>query len=119
MYPQSEEKYPILSIRPLWAYLIVWGGKDIENRTWRTSYRGLFYIHASKTFSNRQEKEEFYRLYPDEKIGGVIGQVELVDCVRRHPSQWAMPDHWHWVLENPRKVDFSQMKGKLGLFYGD
>ena len=30
----------ILSVRQPWAWLIVAGHKDIENRKWRTSYRG-------------------------------------------------------------------------------
>jgi hypothetical protein len=37
----------ILSIRHPWAYLIANGDKDIENRMWRTKYRGPFLIHAS------------------------------------------------------------------------
>ena len=35
-----------LSIRQPWAELIVAGLKDIENRTWRTDYRGPVLIHA-------------------------------------------------------------------------
>lgn len=33
-------KLPILSIRQPWAWLIVNGYKDIENRTWPTHFRG-------------------------------------------------------------------------------
>ena len=36
----------ILSVRQPWAWLL-FNGKDIENRTWRTSYRGPLLIHAS------------------------------------------------------------------------
>jgi hypothetical protein len=38
-----------LSIRQPWAYLIITGDKDIENRTWATAYRGPVLIHAGKT----------------------------------------------------------------------
>ncbi len=41
-----------LSIRQPWAWLIINGYKDIENRSWPTNYRGTFFIHASKTFDN-------------------------------------------------------------------
>jgi hypothetical protein len=34
--------------------------------------------------------------------GGIIGIVDLVGCVEGYDSPWAMEDHYHWVLENPR-----------------
>lgn len=40
-----------LSIKQPWASLIAQGIKDIENRTWKTSYRGRIYIHASGKFA--------------------------------------------------------------------
>lgn len=122
MYPQLEEKHPILSIRPTCAYLILRGDKRVENRKWKPlvnghPYRGKLYIHVSKTFENKEEKRQFYAQFPGAKDGGVAGIVDLVDCVRNHPSRWAMPDCWHWVLENPREIKFVPMKGKLGLFF--
>ena len=33
-----------LSLRPHWAYAIFHLGKDIENRTWSTAYRGPLLI---------------------------------------------------------------------------
>jgi len=42
-----------LSIRQPWAWLLVEGFKDIENRTWKTNYRGSFLIHASKQFDTK------------------------------------------------------------------
>lgn len=38
----------VLSIRQPWAWLIVNGHKDIENRTWTTRFRGPIPIQASK-----------------------------------------------------------------------
>ena len=38
-----------LSIQQPWAFLIVNGLKDIENRDWSTTFRGLIYVHAGKT----------------------------------------------------------------------
>ena len=37
-----------ISIRQPWAWLIVNGYKDVENRTWYTSHRGPLLICASK-----------------------------------------------------------------------
>ena len=36
----------VLSVRQPWASLLVRGVKDIENRTWSTTYRGPVLIHA-------------------------------------------------------------------------
>lgn len=35
-----------LTVRQPWAWAIAHGGKDVENRSWPTSYRGLLAIHA-------------------------------------------------------------------------
>ena len=35
-----------ITIKQPWASLIVEGIKDIENRTWKTSFRGRVLIHA-------------------------------------------------------------------------
>jgi hypothetical protein len=36
-----------LTIKQPWAALIMRCGKDIENRDWRTSMRGIIAVHAS------------------------------------------------------------------------
>lgn len=92
-----------ITIKQPWASLIVHGIKDIENRTWRTNFRGRVLIHASA--DNRLmnippsefmtgdqcvaiDKVRFpnknWRLY-----SAIIGSVEIVDCVQNHPSIWA------------------------------
>ena len=45
-----------ISIKQPWASLIAHGIKDIENRTWRTNYRGRVLIHAGAS------KKEGWRL---------------------------------------------------------
>jgi len=39
-----------LSIQQPWAWAIIHGGKDVENRTWPTKFRGRFLVHASRKF---------------------------------------------------------------------
>ena len=41
--------------------------------------------------------------------------TEIVDCVREHPSKWAAPGHWHFVLANSRPLPFVRWKGALSL----
>lgn len=37
-----------LSIRQPWAWAILHAGKRVENRTWSSSFRGTFLLHAAK-----------------------------------------------------------------------
>ena len=37
-----------LTVKQPWASAIIYGDKDIENRVWRTGYRGRLLIHAGK-----------------------------------------------------------------------
>ena len=121
-----------LSVRQPWANLIVHGLKDIENRTWRTNFRGRILIHAPKTI------EKKITFYLTEKIfdmaccsdkfqldilenmttSAIIGSIEIVDCVKGHYSSWADPDCWHWVLKDPILFDkpILNVKGKLSLW---
>lgn len=101
----------VLTVRQPWADLIINHGKDVENRSWRTTYRGPLVIHAGAT----EDTAVPIKPYPF-PLGGIIGVVDLIDCVRDHPSNWAQDDCWHWVLENPRPLPFRAMKGKLGLW---
>jgi ASCH domain len=69
----------ILSIRQPWAYLITQGSKEIENRSWATTYRGLFLIHASLMVDKMGCLE--HGLDPSElQTGGVVGMAEIVDA---------------------------------------
>lgn len=112
----------VLSVRQPWAWAILHAGKTIENRTWPTAYRGPLLIHAGQ----REEPAGWAALEAMElelplhvQTGGIVGIVDLTDCVCAHPSRWAIPDHWHWVLANPRPLPFQPMKGKLGIFHAD
>ncbi len=133
---------PCLSIRQPWAWLIVRPDladpierahafergqiKDIENRTWPTRKRGPVLIHASKAYSRREhaalaadlEDRTGVRLPPYEAMprGGIIGRATLIDCVREHPSQWKMPNHWGFVLKDAVRTPFVPWKGQLGWF---
>ena len=79
----------IISVRQPWAWLIVAGHKDIENRTWRTSYRGRLLIHASLATEpedfpmQRQWIEPCGLVIPEDlPRGAIVGAATLshVDC---------------------------------------
>lgn len=113
----------VIVVRQPWAWLIVNGFKDIENRSWKTRYRGLLLIQASAGLPTKRNLEEF-RLFarrrgvdlPEEfETGGVVGMVQLKDCVTSSRSKW-FEGPIGWVLSNPRKLPFVPLKGQLGLF---
>ena len=120
-----------LTVKQPWAWAIIHGGKDVENRSRPTKYRGQLYIHAGKGWADEGILGIGIESMPaDEDLlsGYVIGTVDVVDC---HPatecfkfgepacSPWAIrsPEQFHWVLDNPRPLatPFPE-KGKLGIW---
>lgn len=119
-----------LSIRQPWAHFIVHGAagkfKDVENRDWRTPYRGCCLIHASKGGTKRDFAAavagvrevlgiDLVLAFDDVQRGGVIGSVEIHDCVDASDSPWFMGPHG-FLLRAPRVLPFSPMTGRLGFF---
>lgn len=113
-----------ISTRQPWAWAIIYGGKDVENRSRFTNYRGPILIHASKTFD--QEGFEWmlenqarlgikYRvpLSPDFQRGGIIGKAILTKCVRSLDYSPWMFGPWGYVLENPEPLPFYPCKGQV------
>lgn len=108
-----------LSIRQPWASLIVDGFKDIENRSWPTKFRGKILVHASKKFDMEAAITLGLPCYmiDDMKlwVGGIIGEVEITDCVIGSNSDW-FEGPYGFVLKNAKRREFKPYKGKLGLF---
>jgi hypothetical protein len=93
-----------LSIKQPWASLIAHNIKPIENRTWKTSFRGRIFIHAS---AKKIKTKDI--LFPSNEVwlnnvprymrkaaffnknitSAIIGEVDIIDCVINHPSIWA------------------------------
>jgi ASCH domain len=135
-----------LSIKQPWASLIAHGIKPIENRTWRTKFRGRIYIHASAKpakinfeVAGQASAQEITissmlnQVEEDELFSCIIGEVDIIDCVVNHESIWAektpfvqsgnkrfYPDKpiYNWVLANPVLYDkpILNVKGKLSFW---
>ncbi|AQG98669.1 hypothetical protein A9R05_07340 [Burkholderia sp. KK1] len=121
-----------LSIRQPWAWLIVNGHKDIENRTWPTKFRGRVLIHASKemTRAEYEDVEDYLfgecgipadiKLPAREELerGGIVGVATIVNCV--HPgaesSPWHMEGQFGFKIADARPLPFTECKGALGFF---
>lgn len=118
-----------LSIRQPWAWLIVHGGKDIENRSWHTKFRGRFLVHAAKgmtseeycdglEFAIRAGDIRLLRDFPtsqEMQRGGIVGSVELVDSIDTSESPWYMGEK-AFVLRDPKPLPFTPLKGQLNFF---
>jgi hypothetical protein len=117
-----------LSIRQPWAYAILHLGKNIENRTWPTRFRGRIRIHAPKQFDQDALIWLQERGYPITQeawlTGGYIGEVTIADCVARedlefpegHPNPWAFGP-WCFTLKHPVAYDrVIPARGRLGFF---
>ena len=103
-----------------WATLIALGHKDIENRTWPIRHRGALLVHAGVRVDPRGHDlaQQLGIVLPDElPSGGIVGQVDIVGCVRDSPSAWAAVGHWHWLLANARELPFQPMRGQRGVFH--
>lgn len=108
-----------LTVRQPWASLITSGLKDVENRSKPTSYRGTLLIHAGLA-TDADAMTEHGHLLGDYPAGVFLGTVDLVDCVHRSASPWAMDGYWHWILENPRPAaELVRAAGQLGLWSPD
>lgn len=138
-----------ITVRQPWAWAIIDGGKDVENRTRNIAgaYRGPIAIHAamSHTFGARTDpniareiteaghEADFLRWLTSAPHGAVVGLVDLVDVHHANDvdptfcgicpegccgcSPWAMPEHYHLVLANPRPLpEPIPWRGALGLW---
>jgi hypothetical protein len=112
-----------LSILQPWAWLIVHGHKDIENRVWRTRYRGRFLVHAGKRWG-REQRDDLAHVrarFPEIAIperfdcGGIVGAASLVDCVDDSDSHWFNGPHG-FLVRDGRPSQFAPWKGQLGFF---
>lgn len=112
-----------LSIRQPWAWLIVHGYKDIENRSWPTRFRGSVLIHAGKRFDQNFDDAEDWAWYGVEKpdhldFGGIVGEALIVDCVSAYSSQW-FTGPYGFVLREEHPLPFRPCRGLLGFFTPD
>jgi hypothetical protein len=118
-----------LSIRQPWAWLIVNGHKDIENRVWSTRYVGPLVIHAAKGMTNDEYDDVVDMLsddprlrhiqLPDRKLidrGGIVGIAHCNGSVDQCDSPWFFGPYG-FVLSNQRAFHtMIPFKGQLGFF---
>lgn len=137
-------KVKVLTVKQPWALLLIAGLKDVENRNWKTEYRGPLYIHASKGFDwsalfwlhdngfideGRMVMRHFGIIPHDtvaeksritrhqDEFGAIIGCVHLDYCNLRSASKWGQPEvAYHWEVTAPQAITPTPCKGKLGIW---
>ena len=129
-----------LSIKEPWAYLIVNGFKNIENRTWKTKIKGTILIHAGKQIDRDADLHLIRTLMKDDKaydkmfneiyikknpelFGGIVGQANIIDwqdrkSTGRYHSPW-FTGPVGFVLENQKPLPYFPVKGQLSFFNVD
>jgi hypothetical protein len=129
-----------LSIRQPWAKLILKAGKSIENRDWPAKFRGRILVHAAKGMTRAEHEDaiafaveairadprnagatstrtlrELGFAFDDLERGGIVGSVEIVDCVTDSVSPWFV-GRYGFVLRDPQPLPFVPWRGQLGFF---
>jgi hypothetical protein len=117
-----------LSIRQPWAWLIAHGHKDIENRSWRTRFRGRVLIHAGATMTQADylactlfiaDMRTDWRLPACDVLrkecGGIVGEAAIVDCVTASASPWFVGEYG-FVVRDARPMPVRACKGALSFF---
>jgi hypothetical protein len=123
-----------LSLKQPWAALVVLGLKTIEIRSWPTARRGRILIHAARVPDGRAEARrhgtpELQALV--QRQGGIIGSVELTDCVRYddlatfmadkashyNEESWFVPPRLYgFKFSEPRILPFQKYPGWFRFF---
>ena len=125
----------VLSITEPYATLIKKGIKTIETRSWKTSYRGKLYIHASSTRIPKEyrENKELMNLIKEEELsfGKIICSCELMDCVemtekfinkikeneKEYITGFYKEGRYAWILGNIEVLkEPIKAKGHLGIW---
>ena len=125
----------VLSLTEPYATLIKIGKKKIETRSWKTSYRGNLYIHASSTKIPKEYKNntELMSLVNVNNLnyGHIICSCDLVDCiemtnefiekVKKNSAEYISgiyaKGRYAWILENVEIIKKPiEVKGHLGIW---
>lgn len=117
-----------LTIKQPWASLIIDGYKDIENRTWKTSYRGDLLIHAAKYDDNinlimlpKEIRNALAKLPKNLPHSAILGKVTLYDIKKSTEDKdnvWGDENCYHWKIKDPIKFakPIENVDGKLSIW---
>jgi hypothetical protein len=128
-----------LSVAQPWASAIAFAGKDIENRSWRTHYRGPLAIHASGTmfrdnlehlqkavragekrplieWINKGRRRYGLEAQESPEVSHIVAITMLTGCVEKSSSPWRGSSEWGWVIEGVIPIEPIPWIGGLGVW---
>jgi hypothetical protein len=124
----SDTRQHAISVRQPWAWAIVYGGKDVENRSaprrFQPAVGHRVLIHASKTMSADEYAAAVAFMAglgvrcpapPDLAFGGIVGSAIVTGIVTRHHSLWFRGPA-ALVRADARPEPFRPVRGQLGLW---
>jgi hypothetical protein len=121
-----------LSVRQPWAWALIYGGKDVENRSEIAIRRGgmraqigkRIAIHAAKGMTRDEYERARVFMFgigvtcpaaADLERGGIIGSAFLASVVSEHTSPWFFGPRGLCLIY-PEPVPFIGATGELGMF---
>lgn len=131
-----------LSIRQPWAWLIVNGYKDIENRSWLKRFPPRILVHAGQSVDLEAHSALLRGFHPAKAkatlpagaqaayaaycvqtdrglqprhLGGFVGMVDITGVQGDHDSPWFVGDYGY-ILANGIPLPFLPWRGVLGFF---
>ncbi len=114
------ERLKALSIKQPWAWLIVNGDKDIENRNTIKNFKGDFLIHAGLQFDYdwfSEDNNNFIAMDTSHmQRGGIIGHATITGFVEKSDSPWFV-GKYGLLIKDAKPLPFTPCKGKLSFFY--
>ena len=128
MNAHSDTRQYAISIRQPWAWAIIYGGKDVENRSaprrFQPAVGHRVLIHASKTMSPDEYAAAVAFMAglgvrcpasTDLAFGGIVGSAIVTSIVTRHRSPWFRGPA-ALVLADARPEPFMAVRGQLALW---
>lgn len=124
----------VLSLIEPWATLIKERKKFIETRSWKTSYRGELYIHASSKKINKRDSHtiKLLELIPNVSMGygNILCKCKLVDClymdqkfldeIKSKEQEFLCGEYsigrYAWILEDIEPITPIPAKGHLNIW---
>ncbi|MYD70022.1 MAG: ASCH domain-containing protein [Acidobacteria bacterium] len=118
----NRDGWKCLSVHQPYAWAIIMGAKDVDNRSWKSNHLGRLYIHAGLTERDDTVVDEViarvakhlripisaareaYRQHRKQGLGAIIGSVHMVGCATSYDSEW-FKGEYGFILRDPEPLN--------------
>ncbi len=132
----GRRPWKCLTVQQPYAWAIIKGAKDIENRNQKRKYVGRLHIHAgleemtgdvddcvakvAKHFGiSVAEMLDDYHRHVKRGLGAIIGSVHMFGCAVHHESEWFSSKYeYGYLFRDPKPLRKPiACKGRRGFFH--